>query len=666
MNKNVLTFVLILSLSSLSNLAFCQYNSLWIPDTLSGTTFNLAIKDTFAQFKTGNQTITAGINKSKFWGPTLFFNKGETVHLNVQNKLNDSTTIHWHGMHLPAVMDGGPHQVIPPGTIWQPYWTVNNNASTYWYHPHLHNMTMAHLTKGIGGFIIVRDAQEAALALPRTYGVDDIPLALTSRGFDVSNAFTITDNRTISEYGDSMLTNGTTRAQVTLPKQYVRLRILNAEIERGYNLGFSDNRTFYVIANDGGLLNAPVAMTGTNRVKLMVGERIEILVDLATNNVGTSVDLKAYNSNQTFGFPGGENITHGLNGSFLNNKDFTVLHINVGAATANPVTAVPATLANNTYLTAADATVSRTVSVTNGSGVGLSEFYFDNTNFVLGTINKTINLNTTEKWTITNNNIFGHAFHIHDVQFKIVSRSSGVVANYESGWKDDVYLPKGESVTFVARFDDYADSIHPFMYHCHFSNHEDGGMMGQFVVRSLSVVPLNLVSFTAQLINKKVIAKWSTTNEVNTSLFEVERSSNSIVWSSLKTLTAAAIAGINNYSFTDANPMFGTNYYRIKFIDTDGRISYSPIRIVETNGDAFEFNVFPNPAQKKLYFNFIDPAYEVYYIKVLNQLGRTMYMLPRPQLQSGIDISKFSPGTYFLQVTNEKTKKTVTKSFIKY
>ena len=241
-----------------------------------------------------------------------------------------------------------------------------------------------------------------------------------------------------------------------------------------------------------------------------------------------------------------------------------------------------------------------------------------------------------------------------------------MVANYESGWKDDVYLPKGESVTFVARFDDYADSIHPFMYHCHFSNHEDGGMMGQFVVRSLSVVPLNLVSFTAQLINKKVIAKWSTTNEVNTSMFEVERSSNSIVWSSLKTLTAAAIAGINNYSFTDANPMFGTNYYRIKFIDTDGRISYSPIRIVETNGDAFEFNVFPNPAQKKLYFNFIDPSYEVYYIKVLNQLGRTMYMLPRPQLQSGIDISKFSPGTYFLQVTNEKTKKTVTKSFIKY
>jgi blue copper oxidase len=148
-----------------------QYNNLWIPDTLSGTNFNLTIKDTFAQIlPTGNQTITGGIN-GKFWGPTLFINKGDVVRMNVQNKLNDSTTIHWHGMHLPAVMDGGPHQVIPPNTLWQPYWTVTNNAATYWYHPHLHMMTLQHLTKGIGGLIIVRDPAESALALPRKYGI---------------------------------------------------------------------------------------------------------------------------------------------------------------------------------------------------------------------------------------------------------------------------------------------------------------------------------------------------------------------------------------------------------------------------------------------------------------------------------------------------------------
>jgi len=471
--KNVLFLFTLL----MSEVSFSQsYNNMWIPDTLSGTNFNLNIKDTFAQIiNTGNQTITGGIN-GKFWGPTLFINKGDTVHMNVTNHLNDSTTLHWHGMHLPAVMDGGPHQIIPPGANWQPYWKVTNKAGTYWYHPHLHEMTMEQITKGIGGFIIVRDSEEASLVLPRTYGVDDLPIVLTSRRYNSNNQFVT--QATI--YGDYMLTNGTPNAQVSLPKQFVRLRILNAEIERGYNLGFSDNRTFYVIGNDGGLLSSPVAVT---RVKLLVGERIEILVNLGNDVVGSSLDLKAFNSGQAFGFPGGESATAGEFGSLLNNIDFSVLHINVASTTSNAVTSLPTILVNNSYWTSLDATITRTVSITNGNPNGIP-FNFDNVSYNFNTINKTVNLNDIEKWTVTNNNVFGHTFHIHDVQFKIVERNGNPngVANYESGWKDVMYIPNGESVSFVAKFDDYADAVHPFMYHCHFANHEDDGMMGQFVV----------------------------------------------------------------------------------------------------------------------------------------------------------------------------------------
>ena len=104
MNKRIFMMLLVFS-SIVYNPLEAQYNALRIPDTLSGTTFNLTLKDTFRQLKAGNQTITAGIN-SDFWGPTLIFNKGETVRMNVMNKLNDSTTIHWHGFHLPAIMDG--------------------------------------------------------------------------------------------------------------------------------------------------------------------------------------------------------------------------------------------------------------------------------------------------------------------------------------------------------------------------------------------------------------------------------------------------------------------------------------------------------------------------------------------------------------------------------
>ena len=480
MKKNLQIFSLFLLISSGIQ---AQYNTMPMPQALYGTTFDLNIHESTKQLVTGNQTITGAINNESIWGPTLFINKGDLVHMNVTNNLNESTTLHWHGMHLPSVMDGGPHQVIPAGTLWQPYWTVMNQATTLWYHPHLHETTQAQMTKGIGGFIIVKDPQETALALPRTYGVDDIVLALTSRSYTATTNTFVSSTRV---YGDYMLSNGTPNAQISLPKQYVRMRILNAEIERGYNLGFSDNRTFYIIGNDGGLLNAPVAVT---RVKLLVGERIEIMVNLGGDTVGSSLDLKAYNSGQTLGFPGGEPNTSGDFGSLLNNIDFNVLHINVAATTTatTPITAVPSILNTSTYWTAADATVTRAIAVTNGNpGPASVPFNFDNTSYTLTMTPKVVNLNDVEKWTVTNNNVFGHSFHLHDVEFKIVARngSATAVGTHESGWKDTFYLPRNESVTFVAKFDDFADSDvnHPYMYHCHFGGHEDGGMMGQFIV----------------------------------------------------------------------------------------------------------------------------------------------------------------------------------------
>ncbi len=451
------------------------YNTLYIPPTLTGTNFNLTLgKSSKSFFKTGGATNTYSYNGEPFWGPTLIFNKGDNITFNITNALSDTTTIHWHGFHIPAKMDGGPHQKIAPGTTWSPYFQIQNNASTYWYHPHLHEKTYQHLTMGAGGLIIIKDPIESALSLPRTYGTDDIPLILTSRRFNSDNSF----DTTVHDYGDYLLANGTIYPQISLPKQYVRFRILNAEIERAYNLGFSDNRSFYVIGNDGGLLDAPIAVT---RMILGVGERVEILVNLGNDAVGSSLSLKAYNSGQTFGFPGGEPNSSGALGSLLNNKDFQILKINVTAANTNAITSIPTKLTTNTTLTAADANTSIATSITGGQGG--SEFAFDNNNYNYITINHTIPLNSTVNWTFTNSNIFGHSIHIHDIQFKIVSRSSGTIAPYESGWKDTYYLRLGETVSVVARFSDFSDSTSPYMYHCHFPNHEDGGLMGQFLVK---------------------------------------------------------------------------------------------------------------------------------------------------------------------------------------
>lgn len=551
-----------------------QYNTMWIPDTLSGTNFNLAIIDTFAQIvNTGNQTITGGIN-GKFWGPTLFINKGDVVHMNVQNNLNDSTTIHWHGMHLPAVMDGGPHQVIPPGTLWQPYWTVTNNAATYWYHPHLHMTTEEQITKGIGGLIVVRDSIESALALPRKYSVDDIPLVLQDRDFTTSNQFSVVP------YGDSVMTNMTLRAQYNIPAQVVRFRILNAAIERSYNLGFSDNRTFYVITSDGGLLDAPVAKT---KYLIHAGERVEILVN-CTGQSGTSVDLKAFNSQLGNFVAGGENFPNGPFANALGHIDFNILHLNIGAPTAAPITTIPSTLTTNTLLNSANANVTRYLTISDSAGVtnppilGPNAFIINHHLFDINYIEYQVPLNNTEIWEITSSSIFGHPFHIHDVQFNILSINGVAPDATQAGWKDVVFVPGRTGATntvvrFIAKFEDYADASHPFMYHCHIALHEDEGMMGQFVVTNAT--------------------------------------------------------GINS---------------------------------IDKNEN--QFSIYPNPTHDKLFVKFNDASLSAYYLRITDALGRTILMLPKPELQNGIDISQFSKGFYIIQITEDKTKQTTSKTFL--
>ena len=88
-------------------------------------------------------------------GPTLIMNQGDNVSITVDNQLGDTTTIHWHGMHVAPENDGGPHSIILPGQQWNPQFTVLDKAGTHWYHPHLHMRTDEHVSKGIAGLILV-------------------------------------------------------------------------------------------------------------------------------------------------------------------------------------------------------------------------------------------------------------------------------------------------------------------------------------------------------------------------------------------------------------------------------------------------------------------------------------------------------------------------------
>lgn len=150
--------------------------------------FDLDIQEGETDLGKSEPTRTWGIN-GPFLGPTLRADRGEKVRIEATNDLGESTTLHWHGMHLPAAMDGGPHQMIAAGATWAPNWTIRQPAATLWYHPHLHGQTASHVYRGLAGMFILDDPQESELELPRSYGVDDLPLIVQDKNFDDDGQF---------------------------------------------------------------------------------------------------------------------------------------------------------------------------------------------------------------------------------------------------------------------------------------------------------------------------------------------------------------------------------------------------------------------------------------------------------------------------------------------
>ncbi len=459
-------------------------NALFIPDILTGPSVSLNLQSGQVAFYDGFITNTIGYNQD-ILGPTLILEKGRDVTLNVANSLSETTTVHWHGMHVSAENDGGPHTPIAPGEVWAPSFTVLDKAGTYWYHPHLHEHTEEQVTRGAAGFIIVRDEEEAQLDLPRRYGIDDFPVVIQSRAFNAEKQFltnTASDN--------TILCNGTLDPYLEAPAQVIRLRLLNGSTERVYDLGFSGNLAFYQIASDGGLLGAPVTLS---RLRLAPGERAEILLDLSALQ-GQSVSLMSFASELPSGIYGAANpsvmpiggIT-GYSGNPLNGSDFNILQLKVAAPTADPVTSIPSALLDQTPYAEADAQATRNLTFTPAqmgpAGMVEGPFVINGAEYDMEVVNYRIPLSNTEIWQLTNMTAISHPFHIHDVQFHILDINGNTPPPNMRGRKDVVLVPPmGGTVRFITKFEDFADEDTPYMYHCHMLSHEDDGMMGQFIV----------------------------------------------------------------------------------------------------------------------------------------------------------------------------------------
>ena len=247
--------------------------------------FRLRAQAGRSQFISGKSTTSWGYN-GPYLGPTLRAQSGERVAMEVHNELTESTTVHWHGMRLPAAMDGTPHQPVEAGSVWRPTWTIDQPASTLWYHPHPHGDTAVHVYRGLAGMWIIDD--DIPDGLPGTYGSDDIPLIIQDRNIGADGSLREDDTVPIwGLMGNDILVNGTHGPYLEVHTRLVRFRVLNASNARMYNLRLSDGRPITIVGNDCALLPAPVQV---DEISLSPAERAEIVVAF---NPGETVILPA-------------------------------------------------------------------------------------------------------------------------------------------------------------------------------------------------------------------------------------------------------------------------------------------------------------------------------------------------------------------------------------
>ena len=438
-----------------------------------------------AQLLEGDTTNLVQPEKS-YLGPVIRARTGQKVRIRFTNDVADETIVHWHGLHVPADMDGHPRYVIPKGETYTYEFVVRNRAGTYWYHPHPHGITGPQVYGGLAGLFLVSDDEEQSVGLPQ--GEYDIPLVIQDRTFDNRNQLIYLSGhhmeQTAGFLGDWIMVNGRPNFSLPVATRVYRLRLLNGSNSRIYKLAWQDGHPLSIIGTDGGLLEKPVqrryAMLGP-------GERLELWADFSKYPVGSELYLMSLPFDA--GAMGGGRM--GAGAVLPNGARFSVLKVKV-IRQEKETLSLPQSLSridryrysdavNREYPRRFHLEMRHMAWTINGRTFRMQEVAQD----------EKVRLNSQEIWEFINEGrgmgMMGamqmpHPMHLHGMQFQVLERRGVKHEGYvDEGWKDTVLLMPGERIRILVRFSDYTGF---FLYHCHNLEHEDMGMMRNYLIES--------------------------------------------------------------------------------------------------------------------------------------------------------------------------------------
>lgn len=389
-------------------------------------------------------------------GPTIEARAGDLVRVRFTNSLPEATTIHWHGLRIPAAMDGVPiaQAPIPPGETFT-YEFVVPDAGTFWYHPHVRSDEQ--VERGLYGAFVVRGAGEPEVTSERIVVLDD--LLVDEQTFDLAPFDE--DQAMPGRQGNLLLVNGRAHPIAGVRAGGLhRFRFVNAANARYFRLSAPGHRLIQ-IGTDGGLLEAPLEH---DDLLLVPGERADVLVVAGEPSSSIAWQTLAYDRG------------HGT-GQFGAATLFT-MRTSSEDAVAPP--AVPGSFAVIEALP--PSTITRELRLQEMEGAhaahGGAPVMFAINDRVYPDVESIVaRLGDVEVWSIVNTTEMDHPFHLHGFRFQIVD-TDGAPAT-ERAWRDTINIAAGQTVRFAVSLDANPGT---WMFHCHILEHAERGMMGELSV----------------------------------------------------------------------------------------------------------------------------------------------------------------------------------------
>jgi FtsP/CotA-like multicopper oxidase with cupredoxin domain len=425
-------------------------------------TTNLKLKASRSFLEYNNKNLEVYSYNGVIPAPTIKGKINDRIVVNLENNLNEETSIHWHGLQIENNMDGVPgltQDSIKPKKSFIYNFTLKN-PGIYWYHPHFE--TFKQIDMGLYGALIVDDENEKLIKSDKDEIIflDDFRL----QNNKISTKINMHDVVMGGKYGNRYLINGKEKYELKVEREdLLRLRLINPSNARIYALEIED-LDFLVIGKDIGLLKKAYK---TKTIIIAPGERYDVLISINSNK--KELEIRNFIQKNKYDLigkikinPQKSKINKNGNKNYLDNLQTKILNYKIDTYLKNKTS------------------IEKNLEFKLNRSFGMRNFKWTMNGKSLKENPEIMNLKNGQYYKIKLKNLDNgaHPIHIHGQKFLVLNRTYDVKNSINEGFRDTVLIYGNEEIEigFVA------EGIGNWLTHCHILEHSSFGMGAIFKI----------------------------------------------------------------------------------------------------------------------------------------------------------------------------------------